>query len=137
MTDADQASFLDKTDWRVTLHRKLEACVDAEGTFYYPRRVKSLISAASAKYPGWDAEKEITNTIHNVETRYNQLWDIWLEDNLTKSRWQKYKYQSLLNFLMYKEVFEFIKNMCAKKRMLLWGSKTTTSGTQEEYPEGT
>jgi len=37
---------------------------------------------------------------------------------------------------MYKEVFEFIKNMCAKKRMLLWGSKTTTSGKQKEYPEG-
>ena len=49
MTEDVSASFLDKTDWRVTLHRKLEACVDAENTFFYNRRVESLVSAASAQ----------------------------------------------------------------------------------------
>lgn len=135
MNDDVSASFLDKTDWRVTLHRKLEACVDAEGTVYYRRRVKSLISAASAQYPGWNAEKEIKDYIIICENEYNKLWDDWLENNLTKSKWQKYNYNKHLDYMIHRDIFTFIKNMCARKRMLLWGSKSIPGGTQMEYDE--
>lgn len=135
MNEDVSASFLDKTDWRVTLHRKLEACVDAEGTLYYTRRVESLVSAASAQYPGWDAEAEINEEITRVSMKYDLLWDGWLESNLTATKWTKYNKSKQLNYNKHKEIFDFIKNMCARKRMLLWGSKKIAGGTQMEYNE--
>ena len=137
MNQESTASFLDKTDWRVTLHRKLEACVDAEGNdFYYPKRVKSLISAAAAQYPGWDAEEEINKYVTQRKKITLILWDTWLDDNLTKRRWQKYNYKRQLGLIECKDIFTFIKNMCARKRMLLWGSKETKSGKEMKDEPG-
>jgi len=135
MTDETTASFLDKTDWRLTLHRKLEDCVNAEGTHAYPSRVKSLISAASATYPGWDAQQEIQTEIQRLEKKYSSLLDNWLESNHTKRRWQKYSYKKNIHMLLHKDIFEFIKNMCARKRMLLWGHKKVGGGTQIPYED--
>ena len=57
------ASFLDKTDWRKTIHRKLEGCIDASGRYWYPFRLSSLIDAVSAEYPGFDARADITEVM--------------------------------------------------------------------------
>jgi len=127
------ASFLDKTDWRITLHRKLEACVDAEGTEYYPKRVKSLISVVSASYPGWDAQRDINDMLKKVRIKYYKLWFDWLEDNSTAKHAKKYHHRKKLYHMEYNEIFEYIKNMCARKRMLLWGSKRIPGGTQIQY----
>jgi len=135
MVDESTASFLDKTDWRLTLHRKLEDCVNAEGTHQYPLRVKSLISAVSAEYPNWDARTDVTNEIEKLKEHYSIQHDNWLHDNPTKSRWQKYNYKHMLYVMLHKDIFEFIKNMCAKKRMLLWGTKKIGGGTQIPYDE--
>ena len=132
MNNESTASFLDKTDWRVTLHRKLEACVDAMGTEYYNRRVKSLISAASAQYPGWDAEKEITKYVKDREYHYTNMHNLWLETNPTRGRWQKYFYEKALITMLHQDIFTFIKNMCARKRMLLWGSLDSKSVGYDE-----
>lgn len=129
------ASFLDKTDWRITLHRKLEACVDAEGTEFYPKRVQSLISAAGATYPGWDALKEISDERIKIKKKYKYAWINWLDENSTAKRTKKYFIKKKLYIMEYNEIFEFIKNMCARKRMLLWGSKKTPGGTQIIYDE--
>ena len=135
MNEDIAASFLDKTDWRLTLHRKLEACVDAEGTVWYPYRVKSLVSVASAQYPGWDAQREINGFIKKKEDQYNTDWETWSEYNSSRSKWHKYYYYRYLNYMFHHDVFDFIKNMCARKRMLLWGSKMVSGGTQMEYNE--
>jgi len=132
MNENVSASFLDKTDWRVTLHRKLEACVDAEGTIFYNKRVCSLISAVSASYPGWDARREVTEEIKKLEQKYTDIWEYWLNDNLTRAYIEKENYRSYLKLCLHKDVFEYIKNMCARKRMLLWGSKKISGGTQME-----
>lgn len=132
MKDNVTASFLDKTDWRITLHRKLEACVDAEGTEWYPQRVKSLVSAASAEYPGWNAKLDIETEIDRLNKIYEDSWMVWFKSNLTKRRWQKWSYRRNLYMSYCHDVFEFIKNMCARKRMLLWGSKQIGGGTQME-----
>uniref|UniRef100_A0A6M3M1Y5 Uncharacterized protein n=1 Tax=viral metagenome TaxID=1070528 RepID=A0A6M3M1Y5_9ZZZZ len=127
------ASFLDKTDWRITIHRKLEACVDAEGTEYYPKTVKSLISAVGATYPGWDAKEEIRIERAQVSKKYYYAWVNWLDDNPTAKKTKKYHIKKLLYHMEYKEIFEFIKNRCASKRMMLWGSKKIPGGTQIFY----
>jgi len=129
------ASFLDKTDWRITLHKKLEACVDTEGTVYYPKAVKSLVSAVSATYPGWDAKTDVEKQIKFIEKKYFYILDEWLEENPTSRRTKKYKKISKLNMAAHKELFEFIKNMCARKRMLLWGTKKIPGGVQLEYED--
>ena len=75
MTDDITAPFLDKTDWRITIHRKLEACLDAMGTNYFPLRVKSLVSAVSAPFPGCDAEVEMKKEIDRLELIYNYTYE--------------------------------------------------------------
>ena len=133
--DETAASFLDKTDWRITLHRKLEACVDAEGTEFYPKRVKSLISVASATFPGWDAKTDIENEIKRLQEYYTGLWTTWFEDHGTAKRERKYQHKKQLYLEAHKSIFEYIKNMCARKRMLLWGSKKIPGGSQIEYED--
>ena len=132
MNDETTASFLDKTDWRITLHRKLEACIDAEGSVWYPARVKSLIHAASAQYPGWDAEKEIGEYIIILKKNYLDAWDNWIRNNLTLSKFLKEDVKTYFRYNYYHDIFTFIKNMCARKRMLLWGSKESIRGTPME-----
>lgn len=129
------ASFLDKTDWRLTIHRKLESCVNAEGTEFYPQRVKSLISAVSAPYPGWNAQQEITQKIREVEKKYTLYWYRWLKNN-SNTKWvKKRRVMKTLYLKAHKDMFEFIKSRCAEKRMLLWGTKRITGGTQIKYIE--
>jgi len=123
------ASVLDKTDWRVTIHRKLEACIDAEGTVYYPCRVKSLISCVCTKFPGWDAKDDIQDKITSLEVYYNKKWDDWLENNLLKGRWQKYNVERAFLMKLYKDIFEYIKDTLGAKRMLLYGVRHTPGGT--------
>ncbi len=130
--DESSASFLDKTDWRVTIHRKLESCVNAEGSLYYPIRVKSLVSAVSATYPGWNAKQEIMDELVTLEEKYTDLWDEWLLDHNTARKWQKYIKYKELYYGFCKEIFEYIKDMCARKRMLLWGTKKIPGGIQME-----
>jgi len=122
------ASALDKTDWRATIHRKLEDCVNAEGTPHYPSSVKSLISAFSTLYPGWNAKQTVNSKIKELETHYSNIWDNWIESNHTKRRWQKYKYKRSLYTRLHKDIFEFIKDLCGGRRMLLWGVRHTPGG---------
>jgi len=130
--DESTASFLDKTDWRITLHRKLEDCVNAEGTIFYPQRVKRLISTISARFPNWDAKKEVTDEIIKLEKHYTELHGKWLEGNPNAKRRKKEQIETHYFMLLNKDVFEFIKNRCAEKRMLLWGIKKIIGGTQME-----
>ena len=133
--DESTASFLDKTDWRITIHRKLESCVNAEGTLYYPSRVKSLVSAVSATYPGWDAKEEISKMVSELELFYDETWKAWLMNHSTARKWQKYIKHKEIYYKLCKDIFEYIKDMCARKRMLLWGSKKVSGSTQMPYEE--
>lgn len=133
--DDSSASFLDKTDWRITLHRKLEDCVNAEGSLWYIKRVQSLISAYSASYPNWDAKGDLENKIRELETEYTVEWEKWLKKNSTAKRWVKYNTKLSFRIQLHKDIFEYIKNTCASRRMLLWGHKRIGGGTQIPYEE--
>jgi hypothetical protein len=133
--DESTASFLDKTDWRKTIHRKLEACVDAENSEWYPSRVESLVSAYATVYPGWNAKRETLEQIRLINAKYDVLWETWLRGNLTKRRWQKHFAKKFYRMKQYKEIFEYVKDRCGVKRMLLWGHKKIPGGTQMEYNE--
>lgn len=129
------ASFLDKTDWRKTIHRELEAAVNSKGSIYYPRSIDSLMDAVAATYPGFNAEKQIRDKLNRLEKKYTQAEKLWLQLNPTKRRAQKYLYTKDLRNRLSHDMFEFIKNLCARKRMLLWGTKKIEGGTQMEYTD--
>jgi len=126
------ASFLDKTDWRRTIHKALEDCVRAEGTEYYPKCVRSLISAFAASYPNFDAGRMVYDHLYDLQVRYSLVEEHWLIVNSGKRRWQKYLFKKYLLHRLSNDMFEYIKNLCARKRMLLWGTKTVGGGTQME-----
>lgn len=136
MSDESTASFLDKTDWRKTIHKLLENAVAAKGTIYYSYAVDRLIDAVAAEYPGFNAELEIRTTLDRLEKKYSYLEHLWLELNPTKRKAQKYIFKKKLKTQLSHDMYEFIKNLCARKRMLLWGTKKIEGGTQIEYVEG-
>ena len=132
--DGSTASFLDKTDWRRTIHRWLEECIRDEGTSRYPQSVKSLVSAFSATYPGFDAHVLVEREIYKLKIKYRILVikfvakhpDYWFHPG------KRMMVEPEMINSYYKEIFEFIKNLAAEKRMLLWGIKKIGGGTQME-----
>lgn len=126
------ASILDKTDWRRTIHKCLEACVMEEGSIWYPKKVNSLDAAVSAKYPGFDAKKEITSEKKKLEDKWNKIANDWIDENPTQWAYPWIKWEKTTEWTMKysKELFEFIKDLLAKKRILLWGIRQTPGGTQ-------
>jgi len=132
--DGSTASFLDKTDWRKTIHRCLEECVKFEETTKYPQVVKSLVSAFAATYPGFDARRLVDEEIRRLKIRHSIIVIKFIEKH--PDYWFHPGKRMLIEPEMinnyYKEVFEFIKNLAAEKRMLLWGIKKIGGGTQME-----
>lgn len=131
------ASSIDKTDWRRTIHDCLEACIKSENTSEYPANVERCISAVACKYPGWDAFTVVNNKVNEVRKNWNAAAEKWVLEH--PDRWA-YPWDRMLKFnefqqAMYKEIFDFLKNLTASKRMLLIGLKTTPSGTQMEVPD--
>ena len=134
MHDGSTASFLDKTDWRKTIHKCLEECVKYEETVRYPHTVKSLVSAFSATYPGFDARTLVDREIYRLKVKYRILAikfvskhpDYWFHPG------KRMMVEPEMVNSYYKEIFEFIKNLAAEKRMLLWGIKKIGGGTQME-----
>jgi hypothetical protein len=137
ISQPSSASLLDKTDWRRTIHKCLETCVMCEDTKYYPQTVKSLISAVSANYPGFNAKDIITKEIMEIKEEYKK----WTKDYFVKNSdyWhhpykRKVVFPQILNSY-YKDIFEFIKNLLAEKRILLYGIQHLPGGIQlkDEY----
>lgn len=118
------ASILDKTDWRRTIHKCLEECVLHEDTLRYPQTVKSLISAVSATYPSFDAEALINKYISELKEKYRKDIKEYILKN--PDNWYHPGKRNTIEPQIvndyYKDIFTFIKNLCATKRMLLWGS---------------
>lgn len=137
ISQPSSASIYDKTDWRKTIHRCLETCVMCEDTKYYPQAVKSLMSAAAAEYPGFNAKKIITERIVEIKADYRE----WTKEYFIKNPdyWyhpikRKIILPQILNSY-YKEIFEFIKNLLARKRMLLWGSGDSEAMSFDELKD--
>lgn len=128
---------LDKTDWRKTIHKKLEECVNMEGTRPgYKHAVKKLISAVAADYPGFDAKEIINTEIEKIKKKHDAIANRWINKNPTRWAypWIQWEKETKWELSLYKEIFEFIKDLCAKRRMLLWGAKVTAGGIQMKKP---
>jgi hypothetical protein len=128
MNQESTASFLDKTDWRMTIHRKLEACLDAIGSTEFMNAVDITVEAIRAEYPGWNAEKEVGEEVEKLRKLYDAYSNWWFKNNPTKRRTQKYLFKKKIMYEFHKDVYRFIKNLVAKKRMLLWGMKQIPTG---------
>lgn len=128
------ASILDKTDWRKSIHKYLDNCVAVEGTLKYPQSVKSLVSAVAGTFPNWDAKKAIDGYIKKLNEEYKQKIDKFVSDN--PDYWvhpgKRLTIEPDIVNAYYRDIFNFIFNMLAEKRMLLWGGRTITGGTQME-----
>lgn len=125
----EKANIMDKADWRKTLHEALEACVRSEGTDLFVHNVNHLIMVARAHYPGWDADKEIETFQEHLQQKYMKAWEIW---NHTPHRWsQKQIYKTKLMNMYATDMYEFIKNICAKRGMLLYGSTYVDTGESD------
>lgn len=129
-----KASILDKTDWRRTIHQCLEHCVNTIGTTEFPRAVKSLINAVSARYPGFNAESLINNKSKYLDFKYSIIKKIWDARNQTEHSWDKDIRYAEFRIEKDVEMFIYIKNLLAEKRILLYGIKETMGGDQMDLP---
>ncbi len=132
VTFVSASSILDKTDYRKTIHKCLEACIFAEGRVNYPSKVKSLYSCVSASYPGFNAKAIIEKYIVTLKVKYRLKTQEIIDKN--PDYWyhpgKRAMIEPDLRNQYYKELFEFIKNLLAKKRILLYGSRKVQGGQQ-------
>lgn len=136
-TTSDYISILDKTDWRKTIHKALEDAVlsiGKEQEFY--RNVEQAIAAISATYPNWDATKEINVGVDEINKKYNNMANSWIEKNKTKwaQPWHAEFMKIAWKDAMYLEILQFLKNNAGVHRMLLYGRKDIISGKQMNIP---
>ena len=126
------ASFLDKTDWREVIQESMESAVNAIGTILFPHKVEILITTVGCTYPGFDAEQEIQNKRSRLESKYTEVEKLWLKINPTRRRDQKWIYHIYLKHCLSYDLLTFIKNLCARKRMLLVGTTKTKAVGYDE-----
>jgi hypothetical protein len=130
-----KASVLDKTDWRKVIQARLEYCVNTIGNIDFPKSVKSLVSAVSARFPGFDAETLIDKWIQLTQLSYELKKAIWLTNNQTEHIWNKKIHYAELKIQRDEEVFIFIKNLLAERRILLYGIKQRQQSSEEMLDE--
>lgn len=125
------ASILDKTDWRKSIHRYLDYCIITEGTVFYPGAVNRLKSAVATEFPNWDAKKYINKHIEKLKVIYRAEIKKSVERN--PEYWihpgKRLTIEPDIINEFYKDIFDYIMDLLAKKRMLLWGVKKTPGGT--------
>lgn len=126
-----KASVLDKTDWRKTIHQCLEHCVLTKGTLDFPRSVESLESSVSARFPGFNAEFIIEKKIELLTIKYEKIKELWLIYNQTRQMWDKQIKFAELRIQRDEEIFIFIKNLLAERRILLYGIKQRQQSSEE------
>jgi len=131
------ASFFDKMDWRRNIQFHLDNAIKDRHTNHYPEAVNALYDCVAAEYPGFSAKKALAQARKRLEEKYTHVEKLWLEQNPTKRRAQKYLYHGHLKQEMCYDLFSFIINLIASKRMLLLGVKSVETGQQIEYEEPT
>jgi hypothetical protein len=136
-SSSQQVSFLDKTDWRRTIHKCLENCVYTEGTTKYPSAVESLVSAVSSTFPNWNTRILIDKYINGLDIYYRKTIKNLIENN--PDYWvhpgKRILVEPDIINSYYKDIFNYVFDMLADKRMLIWGSKTIPGGSQMEENE--
>lgn len=131
---SDVASFLDKTDWRKSIHKCLDLCVSAEGTIYYPQRVKSLVSAVAAPFPNFNARKIIGDYLEKLDLDYKEKIEEFVEKYPDYwIHWGKRKMiEPDIVDCYFHDIFDFIFCLLAERRMLLMGPRKISGGSQME-----
>lgn len=130
------ASILDKTDWRRTIHTSLENCVKSEGTYpHFIRAVQRMISVVGAPYPGFDAKKIIIAEQRRLKKNYQNQWDTWITEHETSRRRVKERQKKKLSMEEHYELYVFVRDLLARKRILLYGTRQISGGTQAPDPE--
>jgi hypothetical protein len=129
-----KASVLDKTDWRRTIHQCMEHSVNTIKTLDFHKAIISLRSAVAAQYPGFDAESIINRKIKFLNEKYSRIEKIWDSKHQTDNWWDKDLDRAYFRNQKDEEIFTFIKNLLADKRILLYGSKETIGGDQMDLP---
>jgi hypothetical protein len=126
------ASYLDKLDWRKEIQRLLSRCINYKGTDRYYISVERTITAIACDFPGWDAFTQLNKEIDKIQEYYNGMANKWIMDNPEKWGHPRYKVLKTLEWRtqFYDEVFTYLMNCVAKKRMLLWGTRKVPKGQQ-------
>jgi hypothetical protein len=130
------ASILDKTDWRKTIHHALENCVKSEGIYpNFIRQVRKLISVVAAPYPGFNAKKIILVEVKKYEDQYSEYWDNWISEHATSRRREKRKKRQEIEMQLHYEIYIYVRDLLAERRILLYGVRQTPGGHQAPDPD--
>jgi hypothetical protein len=126
------SSILDKMDWRKNIQKYLDNCVLSEGTINYPTHVKQLIAGVAAEFPNFNAEILIKSYIKILNKKYSTLIMLQIENN--PEEWlhpgKRQINEPDMVHAYYRDIFKFIINLVARKRMLLYGTKKIHGGKQ-------
>lgn len=137
MEKSEFTSVLDKTDWRDTIKKALSECAENIGApNQFISSVKYAIKAVGAEYPGWDAFAEVNKEVMRISNEWEDKKVTFFLDN-PKYWFKRYLRRRTLLKVEYnksEEIFDFLRNLTGRHRMLLYGMKRVESGDQMDLP---
>jgi len=126
VVEEESIPVLDKLDYRRLLYKMLEQAYVSEGTVYFSRNVKRLVIACKTRFPNMDFYGPIQseqNRLYDVYTdkidKLKEDYEIWghpLKRAIHLSTYEEQYWQSVL---------EFIRDLLARNRGLLFGRSDT------------
>lgn len=132
--ETQTASILDKTDWRKVIQKYLDKCISAEGSINYPNSVNQLISAVAATFPNWNSRKTINKYMQKLRQEYSETIEKWVDRH--PDYWihpgKRLTIEPDIVNSFYKDVYDFIFDLLATKRMLLWGNIESMAVSYDE-----
>lgn len=128
------ASILDKTDWRKSIQRYVDQCIQTIGTIHFPNAVEKLVASIYADFPNWDARIFLNQEINKINLEY----DIAIKKHMEKyiDYWvhpgKRLTFVPDIIASYYTDIFRVVFNMLAKRRMLLWGAVESQAVSYDE-----
>lgn len=130
----DNISYFDKLDYRKTIHALMERCLYAKGTMNFGFEVNRLILAIETIFPGMDFKTPIQNKNDELRNIYFEKLDMLKNDiEIWNHPLKKGMKEEDFKDEYFNELFEFVRDLLARHRGLLFGMKNIPIGEANEY----
>jgi len=129
--DHQPLSGADKIDWRLVIQRQMERCVRAKGMMIYPTEVSRLIACMNSNFYGIDFATPIKEKFEALDVETQKEIDR-IYRTLGRSEYfrmgQLPKLRLKVDQAYWEEMFDFCRDILAKKRGLMWGKRSIGHG---------
>ena len=113
----------EKTKWKEDIRRALLRPDYAISPEDFCRKVKQAVDVVALEYPNWNAYKEISEGISEIENKWINKFEEWIKKNEPMKWYKRYNTEKQFKFKNHHEILIFLRNYCARYGMLTEGPR--------------